>query len=62
METQRITNLMRMQEDWSRRNNIRIDRIDESPKENWKDIDNKLYQMLYDYFDIAEGGVIERAR
>ena len=51
-----------MQEDWSRRNNIRIDRIDESPKENWKDIDNKLYQMLYDYFDIAEGGVIERAR
>ena len=32
----------------SQRNNIKIDRKAESPKENWKDLENKLHQMLYD--------------
>ena len=40
---------MRIQEDQLRRNNIVIDVIAESPKEKWKDTENKLHQMLYDY-------------
>ena len=56
-----LQNLMKIQENWSRRNGIHIDGIVESGKQNWKDTDNKLHQMLYDFLDITEGGVIERA-
>ena len=56
-----LQNLMKIQENWSRRNGIHIDGIVESGKQNWKDTDNKLHQMLYDSLDITEGGVIERA-
>ena len=55
-----LQNLMRIQEDRSRRNSIRIKGIVESPKENWKDTENKLCKMLYNYFDITEGVIIER--
>ena len=40
---------------------VRIDGIAESPKENWKDAENKLYQVLYNYFDITEEVVTERS-
>ena len=50
---------MRIQEDrsWTDRK----DGLAESPKEFWKVTQNKLHKMLYDYFDITEGVVIERA-
>ena len=40
---------------------VRIDGIAESPKENWKDAENRLYQVLYNYFDITEEVVTERS-
>ena len=40
---------------------VSIDGIAESPKENWKDAENKLYQVLYNYFDITEEVVTERS-
>ena len=52
---------MRIQEDWSWPNNIRIDLLAVSPNKNWEDTENKLHQMLYDYFSIAERVVIKRA-
>ena len=55
-----LQNLMRIQEDRSRRNSIRIEGIVELPKENWKDTENKLRKMLYDYCGITEGVIIER--
>ena len=61
MKTQRIKNLIKIQEDQSRRNNIHTDGIAELPNENWKNTENKLHQMLYDYFYIIEGVVIEKA-
>ena len=55
-----LQNLMRIQEDRSRRNSIRIEGTVELPKENWKDTENKLRKMLYDYCGIAERVIIER--
>ena len=37
-----LQNLMRIQEDRSRRNSIRIEGTVELPKENWKDTENKF--------------------
>ena len=54
----KLQNLMRIQEDRSRRNNIGIGEIAESSKENWKDTENRLHQILYNYFDITERVVI----
>ena len=44
-----LQNLMKIQGNWSRRNGIHIDGIVESGKQNLKDTDNKLHQMLYDF-------------
>ena len=51
---------MKIQENQSRRSNIRIDRLAESTSKNWKNTENKLQQMLYDCFGITEGVVLER--
>ena len=49
-----LQNIIRIQEDQSKRNNNRINGMAESPKENWNDTDNKLHQMLYHYFIITK--------
>ena len=49
-----LQNIIRIQEDQSKRNNNCINGMAESPKENWNDTDNKLHQMLYHYFSITK--------
>ena len=51
---------MRIQEYRPRHNCVSIDRLAESPIENWKDTKNKLHQKLCHYFDIIERVVIKR--
>ena len=51
---------MRIQEYRPRHNCVSIDRLAESPIENWKDTKNKLHQKLCHYFDIIERVLIKR--
>ena len=47
---QELQNLMRIQENLTRRNDLPVDGTAESLIKNWKDTNNKLYYMLYIYF------------
>ena len=52
---------LRIQEDCSRRNNIRVDGIEEDVNETWEDTENKLRTFLYDELEITDELYIERA-
>ena len=39
---------LRIQEDRSRRNNIRVDGIEEDENETWENTENKLRSFVYD--------------
>ena len=52
---------LRTQEDCSRRNNVRFDRIPETENETWEETETKLRKFLYDELDITEELYIERA-
>ena len=52
---------LRIQEDRSRRNNIRVDGIEEDENETWENTENKLRSFLYDKLEITDGLYIERA-
>ena len=52
---------LRIQEDCSRRNNVRFDRIPETENETWEETETKLRKFLYDELDITEELYIERA-
>ena len=52
---------LRIQEDCSRRNNIRFDRITETENETWEETKAKLKKYFYDELDITEKLYIERA-
>ena len=45
---------LRIQEDRSRRNNIRVDGIEEDENETWRNTDNKLRSLLYDALEITD--------
>ena len=53
---------LRIQEDRSRRNNIRIDGIEEDENEICEDTENKLRSFLCDELEITDELYIERAR
>ena len=52
---------LRIQEDCSRRNNVRFDGIPETENETWEETETKLRKFLYDELDITEELYIERA-
>ena len=52
---------LRIQEDCSRRNNIRVDSIEEDENETWENTENKLRSFLYDELEITDELYIERA-
>ena len=52
---------LRIQEDRSRRNNIRFDVIPETENETWEETEKKLREFLYDELDITEELYIEQA-
>ena len=52
---------MRIQEDRSRRNDVRFDGIPETENEKWEETKTKLRKFLYDELDITEELYIERA-
>ena len=52
---------LRIQEDRSRRNNIRVDGIEEDENETWENTENKLRSFLYDELEITDELYIERA-
>ena len=52
---------LRIQEDRSRRNNVRFDGIPETENEKWEEIKTKLRKFLYDELDITEELHIEQA-
>ena len=52
---------LRIQEDRSRRNNVRFDGIPETENEIWEETETKLRKLLYDELDITEELYIERA-
>ena len=52
---------LRIQEDRSRRNNIRVDGIEEDENETWENTENKLRSFLYDKLEITDELYIERA-
>ena len=52
---------LRIQEDRSRRNNVRFDGIPETENETWEETETKLRKFLYDELDITEELYIERA-
>ena len=45
---------LRIQEDRSRRNNIRVDGIEEDENETWVNTENKLRSFLYDELEITD--------
>ena len=51
----------RIQEDPSRRNNIRVHGIEEDENETWENTENKLRSFLYDELEITDELYIERA-
>ena len=53
---------LRIQEDCSRKNNIRVDSIEEDENETWENTENKLRSFLYDELEITDELYIERAR
>ena len=50
---------LRIQEDRSRRDNVRFDGIPETENETWEEIETKLRKFLYDELDITEELYIE---
>ena len=52
---------LRIQEDRSRRNNVRVDGIEEDENETWENTENKLRSFLYDKLEITDGLYMERA-
>ena len=52
---------LRIQEDRSRRNNIRVDSIAEDENEAWENKENKLRSFLYDELEITDELYMERA-
>ena len=52
---------LRIQEDRSRRNNIRVHGIEEDENETWENTENKLRSFLYDELEITDELYIERA-
>ena len=52
---------LRIQEDRSRRNNVRFDGIPETENETWEETETKLRKFLYDELDITEELYIEQA-
>ena len=44
-----------------RRNNIRVDGIEEDENETWENTENKLRSFLYDELEITDELYIERA-
>ena len=52
---------LRIQEDRSRRNNIRVDGIEEDENETWENTENKLKSFLYDELEITDELYIEKA-
>ena len=52
---------LRIQGDWSRRNNVRVDGIKEDENETWENTENKLRSFLYNEPEITDGLYIERA-
>ena len=52
---------LRIQEDRLRRNNIRVDGIEEDENETWEDTENKLRSFLYDELEITDKLYIETA-
>ena len=52
---------LRIQEDRLRRNNIRVDGIEEDENETWENTENKLRSFLYDELEITDELYIERA-
>ena len=47
-----IRNNLTELEDWSRRNNIRIDEIAEEPEETWEQCDKEVQHLLSEELDI----------
>ena len=47
-----IRNKLTELEDWSRRNNIRIDGIAEEPEETWEQCDKQVQHLLNEELDI----------
>ena len=47
-----IRNKLTELEDWSRRNNIRIDGIAEKPEETWEQCDKEVQHLLNEELDI----------
>ena len=47
-----IRNKLTELEDWSRRNNIRIDEIAEEPEETWEQCDKEVQHLLNEELDI----------
>ena len=45
---------LRIQEDRLRRNNIRVDGIEEDENETWRNTDNQLRSLLYDALEITD--------
>ena len=45
---------LRIQEDRSRRNNVRVEGIEEDENETWKNTDNKLGSFLHDKLEITD--------
>ena len=45
---------LRIQEDRSRRNNIRVHGIEEDENETWENTDNKVRSFLYDKLEITD--------
>ena len=52
---------LRIQEDRSRRNNIKVDGIEEDENEAWENTENKLRSFLYDELEITNELYRERA-
>ena len=50
-----------IQEDRSRRNNVRFDGIPETENETWEETETKLRKFFYDELDITEELYIKRA-
>ena len=52
---------LRIQEERSRRNNIRVDGIEEDENETWENTENKLRSFLHNELEITDELYIERA-
>ena len=52
---------LRIQEDRSRRNNIRVDGIEEDENETWENTENKLRSFLYEELEIPDELYLEEA-